>query len=302
MIDNTTTTAGDLQALERSLERQAQAIIDARTNNEVTSPSTRTFIVCDFEYRFRRSAHKAWAYGREPEYDERGNVKPPKLRWPFHDIAAASWIVMRYAKGSDVPEIEAPQVWSLEESDETPIVQAFFEAVEGAGSTAQLVTWGGEVRDLAVLRYQACRLGLHLPLQLRSTSPHARERIDLCRSVAVQADAVHLDEYAAGAGIPAKPSPPRSIGKLVEQAQWEAVADHVLADVLTSAVIACRWLAATGEIECNVEASEMAIASAALAAFPQSPFLQRDFTIWARDRVRAAGMGGTIYRMAESVS
>ncbi|MBX7489533.1 3'-5' exonuclease [Qipengyuania sp. GH25] len=292
----------DLCALQRSLEREAQVIIDANSNTEDAAAIGRTYVVCDFEYRFRRSAHDGWVYGREPDVDDRGKPKPPKIRWPFHDIAAVSWIVMRLTKGNDVPQIDGPFVLGLDDRSEKELVQAFFDALLDAGGTAQLVTWGGEVRDLAVLRYQACRFGLLMPLQLRGTSPHSRERTDLCRSVAVQADPVHLDEYAAGAGIPAKPSPPRTIGKMAEAGRWDEVRDHVLADVLTSAVIALRWLASTGEIECHRERSEMAIADAAAAAFPDSPFLQRDFKTWARDRLRAAGMGGTVYRIEETVS
>jgi hypothetical protein len=297
MTDYTYCAATELMALQRSWEREAQAIIAAKEGDNAAQ--ARTFLVCDFEYLFRRDAHEAWCYGREPEHDERGRVKSPKIRWPFHTIAAASWTVLRFSPGSDVPEIDAPVVMTLADHGEIEILRAFISALDSVGRNGRMVTWGGEVRDLAVLRHQACRHGLHFPIHLRDTSPYARERIDVCRTVVVQADPVHLDEYSAGAGIPSKPSPPRSIGRLVEAGKWVEVHDHVLADVLTIAVIALRWLSATGEIDCDRERSAMAISDAALAAFPASPFLLRDFKPWARDRLRAAGIGGTVYRAVE---
>lgn len=298
MTHITDTSASDLRALERSLERDAQAIINAKAGG--CWAKKRTFLVCDFEYRFRREAHAAWAYGRKPERDRNDRVQAPKIHWPFHDVAAASWMVMRFDARSDVPELDAPVVMSLEAHSETEVLRGFFEALDGVGREAQMITWGGEARDLSVLRFQACRRGLSLPVHLRDTSPYARERIDLCRSTTVQADPVHLDEYASGCGIPSKSSPPCAIGKLAECGQWASVHDHVLADVMTTSVVALNWLTAMGEIACNRERSAMAITDAALTAFPGSPFLQRDFKPWARDRLRAASLRGAVYRAVET--
>lgn len=298
MTDNIHTIATDLAAWERSLERQANAWIAARSREETSCP--RVFLVCDFEYRFRCEAHGAWAYGREPKFDHLGRRKKEKIRWPFQIIAAAAWMVIRFNGQSDVPEIAEPVVMTLTDYTETDILRGLFDALDTIGRDAQMVTWGGEARDLAVLRYQACRHGLDLPVHLHDTSPHARERIDLCRSTTVQADPVHLDEYAAGAGIPAKPSPPEAIGKLVEAGEWDAVKDHVLADVLTTTIVGLRWLAAMGHIACDRERSAMAIADAALAAVPDSAFVIRDFKPWARDRLRSAALRGNVYRMEEA--
>ena len=298
MTDNTHNGVTDLVALERSLERQAHAAIAAHSRDETTGP--RVFLVCDFEYKFRREAHRGWAYGREPKYDKHGRRIEEKIRWPFQTIAAAAWMVVRFDGQSDVPEIAEPVVMTLADHAEVDILRSFFGALDAIGRDARIVTWGAEARDLAALRYQACRHGLNLPIHLRDTSPHARERIDLCRSTAVQADPVHLDEYAAGAGIPAKPSPPEAIGKLVEAGEWDAVKDHVLADVLTTTIVGLRWLAAMGDIVCDRERSAMAIADAALAAVPDSAFLARDFKPWARDRLRSAALRGNVYRMEEA--
>lgn len=298
MTDNIHTITTDLAAWERTLERQANAWLVARAREETSCP--RVFLVCDFEYKFRREAHGAWAYGRQPKYDQRGRRTEERIRWPFHTIAAAAWMVVRFDGQSHVPEIAEPVVMTLADHAEVDILRGFFNALDGIGHEAKMLTWGGEARDLAVLRYHACRLGLDLPAHLRDTSPHARERIDLCRSTTVQADPVHLDEYAAGCGIPAKPSPPEAIGKMVENGEWDAVHDHVLADALTTMIVGLRWLAAMGEISCDPERGAMAVADAALAACPDSAFLIRDFKPWARDRLRSAGLRGNIYRMEQA--
>ena len=298
MTDTTHNVVTDLVALERSLERQAHAAIAAHARDETAGP--RVFLVCDFEYKFRREAHGGWAYGREPKYDQRGRRKEEKIRWPFHTIAAAAWMVVRFDGQSDIPEIAEPVVITLANYGETDILRGLFDALDAIGRDARMVTWGGEARDLAVLRYQACRHGLNLPVHLRDTSPYARERIDLCRSTTVQADPVHLDEYAAGCGIPAKPSPPEAIGKLVEAGDWDAVHDHVLADVLTTTIVSLRWIAAMGEIGCDRERSAMTVADAALAASPNSAFVIRDFKPWARDRLRSAALRGNVYRMEQA--
>jgi hypothetical protein len=286
----------DLYALETSLGREANLRIAANAKDEA---KPKAFLMCDFEYLFRREMHDAWTYGRAPERDARGQTKVPRIKWPFQSIAAASWMVVRIDAQGSVITIEPPVVMTLGEYREVEILKAFFAALDALGETGRMITWGGEVRDLAALRFQACRHGLKLPLHLRDTSPYARERIDLCRATTVQADPVHLDEYAAGAGIPAKPSPPTAIGRLAEEKKWDAVHDHVLADVLTTSIIALRWLSAMGEIACDRERSADAIAEAGLAAFPESPFLKRDFKPWARDQLRSTGLSGTVYRIEE---
>lgn len=283
-------------AFEHELERQARQFSAHRCDAD--HKTSRTYIVADFEYIFDRDAHYAYTVAEGANANE--SKKPNKIRWPFHHIASASWIALRFMPGQDVPEIEGPVVLSQGDTNELEMVEAFFDALK-ADANSVLVTWGGEVRDLAVLRHLACQYDLVLPMQLRETSPHARERIDLCRSTVVQADSVHLQEYAAASSIPAKPSPSREIGKLAERGEWELVRDHVLADVLTTAVIALRHLASNGAVICDRAASVMAIAEAAVAHVPDSPFVTRDFRPWARDRLRAAGLRGKVYRAPDTL-
>lgn len=289
----------DLEALRRSLQREAQAMIDANPNDGVDR--SRSYLVADFEYLFDRSEHEAWTYQRGPERDDRDRTKPAKIRWPFHRVATASWLILRFYPGDAEPVIDAPVVMTLEDYDEREIVSTLFGALEAIGHTGQLVTWGGEARDLAVLRHTACRHDLALPVHLVDVSPHARERIDLCRNLCVQADSVHLDEYAAASGIPAKPSPATEIGKLAEAGEWASVADHCLADVLTSSAIAVRWLSATGAVDFDRTAVLTAITDKASKTFPDSPFLQRAFKPWARAQRNASRLRGKVYRVPEPI-
>lgn len=290
-------TEADLEALQRSLQREAQAMIDANPTESVDR--SRSYLVADFEYIFDRAEHQAWSYERGPERDDRDRTKHSRIRWPFHRVATASWLTLRFYPGDAEPVIGAPVVMTLEDYDEREIVSTLFGALEAIGHTGQLVTWGGETRDLAVLRHAACRHSLVLPIHLVDVSPNARERIDLCRHLCVQADSVHLDEYAAGSGIPAKPSPATEIGKLAEAGEWASVADHCLADVLTSSAIAVRWLSATGAVACDRTAAMTAITDKAFAAFPDSPFLQRAFKPWARAQRNASRLRGKVYRVTE---
>lgn len=232
----------DLYALQTALEREANSRIAANAKDE---PKPKAFLVCDFEYLFRREIHEAWTYGRAPERDARGQTKVPRIKWPFQTIAAASWMIVRIDAQGSLITIDPPVVMTLGDYREVEVLIAFFAALDALGENGRMIPWGGEVRDLAALRFQACRHEITLPLHLRDTSPYARERIDLCRATTVQADPVHLDEYAAGAGIPAKPSPPNAIGRLAEEKKWDAVHDHMLADVLTTSIIALRWLSAS---------------------------------------------------------
>lgn len=135
MTDNIHTIATDLAAWERTLERQANAWLAARAREETSCP--RVFLVCDFEFKFRREAHVAWAYGREPKYDRRGRRIEEKIRWPFHTIAAAAWMVVRFDGQSDVPEIAEPVVMTLADYSETDILRGFFDALDGIGHEAR---------------------------------------------------------------------------------------------------------------------------------------------------------------------
>ncbi|RIV85184.1 hypothetical protein [Aurantiacibacter zhengii] len=74
--------------------------------------------------------------------------------------------------------------------------------------------------------------------------------------------------------------------------------DQVLADVLTTAVLTIRHLAAHREIDCDQHAAALAIAEAALASNGTSEFVRRSFAPWARGQKAAGRLRGTVYRCA----
>ena len=278
-------------ALAARLEREARMYTCHAGDKEDCAPVT--WLVADLEFLHDRDRVKAFE-GLHGHDHKRG------IRWPFDRLAAISWISFRFLPGFDVPEVVGPIVMSADENNQEEMLAAFFDALREAGPS-RLVTWGGETRDFAVLRHLACRYGLVLPEHLRNSSPNAAERLDLCREVTVQAQPVHLHEYAGGSGVPAKPSDPEQVGKIAEQGDWDEVRDHVLADVATTTILTLRHLAANALIVCDRETSAMAISDAVGAAFPDSAFWRRDLHPWARDRLRAAGLKGSVYRMAEAV-
>ena len=140
-----------------------------------------------------------------------------------------------------------------------------------------------------------------LPPQLLDLSPYAAERLDLCSEVSVRAKPVHLPEYAAAAGVPAKPSPSKSIGQLVENGRWPEVRDQVLADVLSTAVLALRHLSSRGEVTCDRHGAVMAMAEAASTALPASEFVKRTILPWARGQKARASLKGTVFRSDEEL-
>jgi len=274
--------------LQQQLAREANLF--AARGSAGNQDRTRTYIVADFEYGYDRDRHNGYGVAEGKDAEE-------KIRWPFHRIAAASWCVMRFKRGSDIPEIQGPVVLSADDHSEKEMVSAFFDAVDQEPG-AVLVTWGGEHKDLAVLRRTAGEFDLIMPGQLRELSPVSDRRIDLCGAVSIRAESVHLPEYAAACSIPAKPSPSKTIGELVEKGMWGDVEEQVLADVMTTAIIMLPHLKSHGLIRCAIPACSLALANAATIANPGSEFLRRTFKPWAQFKDSTANYTCPIYRAA----
>lgn len=260
-----------IDAFEQMLEQSVRQF--EYQSSERAEPATTSIIVLDLEFLYDRDAYAGYDISE-------GATACKDIRWPFHRVVAASWLCATFTTGSDVPVINGPTVLSMQTIDERSMLEQLFDTLS-ANSSALLVTWGGEARDLAVLRHRAEVYDLVLPHQLRNSSPYAPQRIDLCRSVCVQATPVHFGEYAAASSIPAKPIPAKEIGALAEQGEWGKVREQVCADVLTTSIIALRYLAARDLIRCDRGASQMAIADAASSSMPHSKFVTRDFVPWA---------------------
>ena len=266
-------------------------LFSANASNQVDR--AQTIIVADFEYAYDRDRHHAYRVAE-------GASAEPTIRWPFHRVAAASWIVLRFVAGEALPEIAEPMVLTVEMMNEGEIVAAFFDALR-AQPDAQLVTWGGETKDLAVLRQVAMMQDLLLPAQLADLHPHSDRRLDLCLTTSVAAKTVHMPEIATAMGIPSKPSPSKSIGPLVEAGAWREVEEQVLADVITTSILAIMQLGSAGRIRIDRSSSLLTLAHTLGETFPNSQFCKRSFAPWARARYAEAGLRGTVYRAPEMV-
>ena len=270
----------------QDLEQQARSFA-ARNSGEEGRP-TRSLIVADFEFLWDRSRHHGYK-------TQEGKDAAP-IRWPYDRIAAASWITLTFVAGERSPRIEGPFIRTMEASAEVDIVESLFDTLR-TDPCGAFVTWGGEFRDLPVLRRCATEHCLLLPDQLRNLSPHAGERVDLCRAVAGLADNAHLGEYAAALSIPAKPIAASSIGKLVERGEWTPVREQCLADTLATALLAVRHWVALGQITCDQMATDLAIVDAAHAAQPNSEFVTRTLKPWVRARNARHRLKGVVYHV-----
>lgn len=264
-------------------------LFSANAGADHTGPTT--IIVADFEYEYDRGRHHAYAVAE-------GAGAEQSIRWPFHRIAAASWMVLRFRPDKVIPEIEDPVVLTREAMSEATIVSAFFDALR-AEPDAQLLTWGGEAKDFAVLRQVAMAADLVLPRHLLDLSPYAPRRLDLCMATSGAARCVHLPELTTAMGVPAKPSPSKAIGALVAGKEWPLVEEQVLADVITTTVLALMQMSAFGRIRIDRPETLSVLSLKLSKACPWSKFVTGTFARWARARHAEAGLRGTVYRATE---
>lgn len=289
MLADPVSTA-DENALAAALERDAAMFVSRTKSSGPEQHRPLRLIVCDFEYAYDRSAYAGYAVSE-------GKGGRTDLRWPFHRVAAAAWMVLRFDPQADVPVVEECAVIANDEADERATVIRFFDALSQCPD-AICTTWAGEFKDLAVLRKCAGEFGLLLPDQLRDLNPYAYARLDLCQAVTGKAKPVHLPEYAIGTHIPCKPSPSKDIGPMVEKGKWPEVRDQCLADVLTTCVVALRHLYAQEVIACHPQRSLDVLAEAAGRAAPTSPFVLNSFAPWVRGQLAASNLRGVVHRAA----
>lgn len=284
-------TAADMEAdLLEKLERQARLFVANPDRKGDSQDNVRHFIVADFEHAWDMDRYEAYAAAE-------GEGACKKTRWAFHRDVAACWMVIRYDPATQTITIEEAKVIACDVMSERELVQDFFDTLNRYPD-AIMITWGGENKDVAVLRRSAGEFGLKLPHHLRHSAPFSRIRLDMCLEVSGGADCVHLPEYAHATSIPCKPAPSKHIGKLVQAKQWDEVRQQALADVLTTSVIALRHLASHAVITCDMPAGYLALAEAAAAAMPQSDFVRKTFAPWAKHQVTIGKLKGMIYRAA----
>ncbi|MEA1618624.1 hypothetical protein SOQ14_06815 [Erythrobacter sp. T5W1-R] len=275
--------------LEHKLMREKN-LFEARPDRHENRENGSRWIILDLEYAYDRDRHSAYQAAE-------GAGAERSTRWPFHRPVAASWIVMHHNPVTELITIEQTSTIAIDTMDERMLVQTVFDVLN-AHKTAVLVTWGGENKDVAVLRLCASKFGLLLPNHLRDPSPKSHARLDLCYAVSGGAKSVHLPEYAWASDIPAKPSPSKDIGPLVQAGKWHQVREQALADVLTTAVIGLRHFKSHGVIGGSLPTAYLAMADAAAAALPSSQFVTTTFAPWARHQATLAKLHGVIYRAA----
>lgn len=265
-------------------------LFSARQGKDDSGPLT--LIVCDFEYRYDGDRHAGYVMAE-------GKGAERKIRWPFHLIAAASWLIVRFQPGQIAPDVDKPVVLTAETSSEKEMVEAFFDACR-AEPDGIITSWGGEAKDFAALRMAAMMHSLIVPAQLADLHPHSRHRLDLCQATSVAAASVHLPEFAAALGIPCKPSASQDIGPLVVKGAWAKVGEQVLADVITTTLIAIYHLMSLGQVTLDRAAMLTALSEHLRGSFPSSDFCTRTFAAWARARQAEAGLRGTVYRAPDA--
>jgi hypothetical protein len=275
--------------LENKLMREKN-LFEARPDRHEGRETGSRWIFADLEYAYDRDRHANYCKAEE-------HAAEAKIRWPFHRPVAASWMIMHHNPVTELITIEQACTIAIDTMDERTLVQAVFDVLN-AHKTAVLVTWGGENKDVAVLRQCASKYELLLPTHLRDPSPRSGARLDLCYHVSGGAKSVHLPEYAWACDIPAKPLPSKDIGPLVQAGKWHQVREQALADVLTTTVIGLRHFKSHGMIRGSLPTAYLAMADAAAAALPSSQFVKTTFTPWARHQATLAKLRGVIYRAA----
>lgn len=236
-----------------------------RRQKSLERMSAQSFVVFDFEYEYDTDRYEA--YRRADDVDGEYRCK-----WPYHHAVAGAWAMITYLPGAIQPTIHNVTVLDASTHDEVAIVTRFFDLLDRCPQ-AMPVGWGSEGKELPTLRRTAATYGLVLPPQLRDTNPHTRDRIDLCNAVKGQGHFVHMPEYAQAVDIPAKFIASKAIGQAVEHGDWAEVREQVLADVLTTAIIANRHVISMGRVGGDVRHSDAAIFASLAAECPWSQFL-----------------------------
>lgn len=235
-----------------------------------------TIVVNDWEYLYDRVRHDQYRH-REGKGAERN------IRWPFHRIVAGAWAIIDFPAGGALPIVHRIEVLDRRVADEVAIVERFFAALHDYPNAVS-VSWGGEFKDLQVLRMIASVNGLRLPTALRILSPFTPLRLDLNIATATKGHLVHLPEYAKACDVPTKAVSSKDIGPAALAGDWPTVHEQVLSDIFTTSIIAARHLASQGLVGPIGPLCDAAILDAFIELFPDSPFLTVSCGGWAAHR------------------
>ena len=263
-------------------EREAAHINNATRHNNRRGPlrdpkSTTHYVVVDLEFVYDQHAHQTYVI-----CDEQGQAK---IRWPFHRIVSVAWLPISF----DPEQPSAPNVGELTsigkpEYGEPAMVSALFKYLEEHPGVI-VVTWGGEYKDLPVLRRAAAEYDLCLPTQLRHGRVQDMVHLDLSNAVRGYATPVHLPEYAAAQAVPCKTSlPSKAVGFAAQAGSWDVVKAQAEQDVITTAILLCRHLASNRMIAASGLACDIAIAKSVIATHSHLPFICEYLSKWRNGR------------------
>lgn len=232
-----------------------------------------TFIIADFEYLYDHIAHQKYV-GIDGEQAEQC------VRWPFHRIVCASWLTLTFEGYGQPPVVSSLTTLGKHPGEEEDIVRAFCSAL-GTLPAAILITWGGEVKDIAIIRRAAAQYGILMPPQLVDGNPHTPTRIDLCSAVSNKSNKVHIGEYATAQGLPVKMvMPSKAVGQAAVDGKSSLVRQQCECDVVTTALVLGRYLVSHGRVTTLAHATDRVIADAIIKTHQHRKFVREDLTQW----------------------
>jgi hypothetical protein len=176
---------------------------------------------------------------------QRGDDPLRTPRWVFQSIVTISAMVLVEHQDGGIG-VSALESWSAAVFDERAMVQGLLDLF-ARYPEAEIVTWGGAMHDLPILRLAAMRLCLTLPKSwgwLAFGYSRDARHLDL-QQVATggfKMKPIHQAEVLAALNLPGKiTAAPFAIARLVYARNWKAVRDACECDVISTALLLAHW-------------------------------------------------------------
>ncbi|MCE7797360.1 hypothetical protein LWE61_12420 [Sphingobium sufflavum] len=166
-------------------------------------------------------------------------------RWPFQSIVTISAMVMIEHPDGGIG-MTSFETWSAAVFDELGMMQGLLDLLcQNPG--AEIISWGGAMHDLCMIRMAVMRLGLTLPTAWRwlafGYSRDARH-LDLQQVVTggFKMKPIHQAEVLAALNLPGKiTAAPFAIARLIYARNWKAVREACECDVISTALMFAHW-------------------------------------------------------------
>lgn len=214
----------------------------------------RAYVVIDLESAIlddaghkRYLAMERWRPGRGGAPGERSKSDAAMHpRWVFQTIVTASAMVLVEHEDGNL-DVTSFVTLSAPDHDEREVVSGLLKVLGDAPEGAHLASWSAAMHDIPLLLCAAMKHGLTLPqgwgwMSFGGDGRH--NHVDLARVLTggFKIKPVHMAEYAAACGIPAKMSvAPFLATKLINQGAWDLVQEACEGDVITTALLLARW-------------------------------------------------------------